>query len=138
MFISKKRYNDLLDSLNESERKIVDLEGLLEAAQIELNKQTAVNHELTEFSEKFREFYKKVTSIPVLVKDQRNITTVSGSIFLDEREVSYGDVVLHMKSQLVHDLVKRIESLGLVKFDLDKDPVTGRTVYKACLNIVKE
>lgn len=138
MFISKKRYNDLLNSLNESECEIEDLEDLLRSVQTELDKQTAVNKELTEFSDKFREFYKKVTSIPVLVKEQRSVTTVSGSIFLDEREVSYGDVVLHMKSQLVHDLVKRIESLGLVKFDLDKDPVTGRTVYKAYLNIVKE
>lgn len=138
LLVSKKEYDKLQEITLKGQDDLIDAQKELEKTQIALQTQIAVNNELREFSDKFKEFYGRVTQMPMIVKNSGPVTTVKGSVTLSDRELSYGDIVKHMKSQLVYDLAKRLEAQGCVKFDLAEDPITGGAAYVATISVYKE
>lgn len=138
LLVSKKKYDELKEIALKGQDDLIATQKELETTQAALQTQTAINSELKEFSDKFKEFYNRVTQMPMVVKNSGPVVTVKGSVTLADREMSYGDVVSHMKSQLIYDLAKRLEVQGCVKFDLAEDPVTGGVAYIAAVSVYKE
>lgn len=138
LLVSKKKYDELKEIALKGQDDLIETQQVLNATRIELEKQVAINEELRSFSEKFKEFYGRVTQMPMDVKNSGPVITVKGSVTLADREMSYGDVVSHMKSQLIYDLAKRLEVQGCVKFDLAEDPITGGVAYIAAVSVYKE
>lgn len=137
LFVSKKKYDELQKIALKGQDDLLEDQKVISSLRTELDKQIAVNQELRSFSESFKNFYQQVTQIPVVTKTVGHATTVKGSVMLSDREIAYGDVVSHMKSELIYDIAKRLEAEGHVKFDLAQDPITGGTAYTASLTVYK-
>ena len=136
LFVSGKRYRKLQEIATNSQNTIVRLQTNLGETRRQLEKQESVNKSLIEFSEKFKEFYERVTKVPVITKTSKSAVTLTSSSFIDDVSASYGHAVESMKSQMIYDLVKHLERSGLIQFDLVDDPLESRVVYKATINII--
>lgn len=136
-FVSKKKYEDLLDESNRYFNELANTRQYLEKVQIDLDKQVAINEELKSFTDKFKEFYHKVTEIPIITNQLGSTVGLAVSAYIDERSMSYGHMAESLKAQLTSDLAERLTQSGAVKFELVDDRATGRVAYKATIYVHK-
>lgn len=136
-FVSRKKYDELKEVSLRSQDRLIENQKIVDRLKSELDRQVAVNEELKLFSDKFEKFYQKVTKIPATVNQLGPAVGLTVSSFLDERSMSYSNVVESLKNQMIYEIAERLSKEGLVKFDLIDDPVTDRTVYKATIYVHK-
>lgn len=123
--VSKKKYDEQVSRNADVELRYLE----------ELNKQKEINRQLMSFSESFRQFYKDIKDLPMLVKTKDNVVTMTQSKILNAYDVENSGQVEIIKRNMAHYIADNLLDNGLLQLDVITG-TDGRATLKMSLNVV--